>query len=152
MDSVEGVAAGAGAGRGGVVDREPLLLDGVDEVDRRPLEVRRAHAVDDHVDAVEVGDGVAVELPLVEEQLVTQTRAASRLHRDAQLQVVAPLLLQQALDLAGGGVGKLDTGGLSLGFALNRHCVSPKSERASAGAVRVNTAPCRVHSPSYAVG
>ena len=37
--SVERVAAGAGAAGVRVVDREALLLDGVDEVDRRAAEV-----------------------------------------------------------------------------------------------------------------
>ena len=46
-DSVERVAAGAGAGGVGVVDREALLLDAVDEVDRRAVEVGDAHPVDD---------------------------------------------------------------------------------------------------------
>src|SRR5690606_40768132 len=73
---VEGVAAGAGAGRVGVVDREPLLLDRVDEVDRRPVEVRRAHPVDDQIHTGEVPNRVALELPLIEEQLVAQPRAA----------------------------------------------------------------------------
>src|SRR3954465_9159939 len=105
---VERVAAGAGTARVGVVDGEPLLLDGVDEVDRRAGEVGGAHAVDNDTDAAEVGDDVAVEGALVEEELVAQTRAATRLHGDAQLQVVATLLGQQAPDLAGCGGRDVD--------------------------------------------
>ena len=52
--SVERVAAGAAARRIGVVDGEPLLLDGVDEVDGRALHVWRAHAVDGQPDAAEI--------------------------------------------------------------------------------------------------
>src|SRR5688500_17907935 len=50
--SVERVTACAAAFGVGVVDREPLLLDGVFEVDRRPIEVRHAHLVDDDLDAL----------------------------------------------------------------------------------------------------
>src|ERR1700755_2249495 len=46
--SVEAVAAGAGAGRVRVVDREALLLDGVHEVDRGAHEVRRGHLIGHH--------------------------------------------------------------------------------------------------------
>src|SRR4051794_10738485 len=96
--SAEAVAAGAGAAGVGVVDREALLLDGVGEVDRRAEEVGGAHPVDDHLDAAEVGDEVTVEGALVEVELVDQAGAAAGLHADAQAQVVAALLLQQALD------------------------------------------------------
>ena len=43
--SVKRVAAGARTGGVGVVDGETLLLDGVDEVDRRAFDVGRAHPV-----------------------------------------------------------------------------------------------------------
>src|SRR3954470_19902153 len=91
---VERVAAGAGAARVRVVDREALLLDGVDEVDGRATQVRAAHAVDDHLDAAVLVGLVPVEEPLVEEELVTQTGAAAGLDGDAQSQVVATLLVQ----------------------------------------------------------
>ena len=80
----ERVAAGAGSAGVGVVDGEALLLDGVDEVDRRAREVGRAHPVDDDAHAAEVGDDVAVEGALVEEELVAQAGAATGLHGDAQ--------------------------------------------------------------------
>ena len=73
-----------------------------------PAQVRRAHPVDDDLDAVEVGDDVAVERPLVEEQLVAQAGAATGLHGDPQPQVVAALLLDQGLDLHRGDVGEDD--------------------------------------------
>ena len=63
------------------------------------VEVGDAHPVDDHGHAVEVGDDVTVEAALVEEELVAQTRAAAGLHGDAQREVVATLLLEEALHL-----------------------------------------------------
>src|SRR6187402_2471816 len=99
---VEAVAAGAAARRVGVVDGEALLLDGVFEVDRRAVQVRNAHLVDDHLDPVEVDRCVPVEQALVEVELVDEAGASARLDGDAQAKVVAPLLLVEALDLAGG--------------------------------------------------
>src|SRR5664279_1712454 len=46
LASVEGVAARAGVLRVGVVDREALLLDGVDEVDDGAVQVGFGHPVD----------------------------------------------------------------------------------------------------------
>src|SRR6478672_9747593 len=107
-DSAEGVAAGAGAARVGVVDREALLLDGVGEVDRRAVEVGSAHPVDDDLDPAEVAEQVTVEGALVEVELVDQARAATGLHAYAQAQVVTTLLLEQALDLGGRDVRQDD--------------------------------------------
>src|SRR3954467_4508082 len=126
---VERVAAGAGAARVGVVDREALLLDGVDEVDGRAAQVRAAHPVDDHLDATELVGLVTVEEPLVEEELVAQAGAATRLDGDAQPQVVAALLVQQRLDLCGRGVAEQDAGGAGRAAVegravLHRHVVS----------------------------
>src|SRR5689334_4571065 len=108
VSSVEAVAAGAGARGVGVVDREALLLDGVDEVDHRAVEVGHAHPVDHDGHAVEVGDDVTVEGALVEEELVAQAAAATRLHGDAQREVVAALLLEEALHLAGRDRAQVD--------------------------------------------
>ena len=49
---------------------------------------------------------VAVEHALVEVELVDQAGAAAGLHGDAQTQVVAALLLEQAADLLRGDVGE----------------------------------------------
>src|SRR5260370_5402816 len=89
--SVEGVAAGAGTRRVRVVDRETLLLDRVHEVDGRAHQVRGAHLVGHDLHAAELGDDVAVDVALVEVELVAKARAAARLDRDAQLQLVATL-------------------------------------------------------------
>src|SRR4051794_20972024 len=110
-DLVEAVAAGARARRVGVVDREALLLDGVDEVDHRAAEVRRAHAVGDDLDAAEVLDLVALEGALVEEQLVAQAGATSGLYGDPQREVVAAFLVEQVLDLGCRAIGEDDAGG-----------------------------------------
>src|SRR4051812_45439164 len=129
LRSVERVAAGAGAARVGVVDREALLLDRVDEVDRGAAEVRAAHPVDDDLDATELVGLVAIEEPLVEEELVAQAGAAAGLNGDAQPQVVAALLVQQGLDLRGRGLAEQDPGGDGRAAAegravLHRHVVS----------------------------
>ena len=58
---MERVAAGARAGGVRVVDREALLLDGVDEVDGRAAQVRGAHPVGDDGNAAEVLHHVAVQ-------------------------------------------------------------------------------------------
>src|SRR3712207_4798249 len=87
--SVEGVSAGAGADRIGVVDGEALLLNGVLEVDGRAVEVGDAHLVHDHLDALEVDGGVPVEQALVEVELVDEAGAATGLDGDAQAEVVA---------------------------------------------------------------
>src|SRR6478735_1298297 len=121
--SAEGVAAGAAAARVGVVDGEALLLDGVGEVDRGALEVGGAHPVDDDLDTVEVADEVTVEAALVEVELVDQAGAAARLDTDAEAEVVATLLLEQALDLRRRDVRPDDTVGGSLGLNLGGRCV-----------------------------
>src|SRR5882762_9076122 len=92
--SVEGVPTGAGARGVRVVDREALLLDRVDEVDRGALHVGGAHPVDGELDTGEVDGQVAVERAVVEEELVTQARTTAGLHGDPQRQVVATLLIQ----------------------------------------------------------
>src|SRR3954447_8531674 len=121
--SVEGVPTRAAPCRVGVVDREPLLLDGVDEVDHSATEVRPAHAVGDDLDAAEVLDLVALEGALVEEQLVAQTGAAAGLDGDAKSQVLAAFLVEQVLDLGCRTVSQHNAGGrgvLGVGV-LNRH-------------------------------
>src|SRR3954451_5040931 len=132
--SVEGVAAGAGAARVGVVDREALLLDGVDEVDRRATEVGDAHPVDDDLGATKLEGLVAVEEALVEEQLVAETGAATGLHGDPQPQVVATLLLQQRLRVGGGGVAEDDAGGAGGLRVLPGHVVVLPHSRVSCSA------------------
>src|ERR1700761_1751158 len=117
--SVEGVAAGAGAGRVRVVDREALLLDGVHEVDRGAHQVRRRHLIGHHAHAAELLDDVAVERALVEVELVLQARAAARLHGHPQPQVIATLLGEQRADLARGTFGEADS--LLRHFVLNGH-------------------------------
>ena len=112
---MEGFAAGAGILGVRVVDREALTFDGVGKVDRRSAQVGNAHAINDDLDAVEGTHGVPVEAPIVEVELVDQAGATARLDGDAQAQVVAPLLFEEALDLRSSDVGEgnLVGGGLS---------------------------------------
>src|SRR5437764_620757 len=108
--SVERVAAGAGTRSVRVVDGEALGVDPVGEVDGGAGEVRHAHPVDDDLEAVVAGAAVAVDLAVVEEELVAQARAAAGLYRHPQPQVVAALLFEQRLDLLRGDVGEDHTG------------------------------------------
>src|SRR5271169_5452428 len=119
--SVEGIAAGAGARGVRIVDGETLLLDRVDEVDRRAHQVRGAHLVRHDLHAAEVGHDVAVDLALVEIELVAKARAATRLNRDAQPQVVPALLREQAAHLGGRALGQDDA---LCGLLLNSHLSS----------------------------
>src|SRR5215469_7126984 len=118
---VERVAAGARTRRIGVIDREALLLDRVHEVDGRAHQVRNAHLVGHDLDGAEAADDVAIHVALVEVQLVTQARAAARLHGNAQPQVIAALLLEQVTHLDRCGVGENDA--LGSRFVLNCHLV-----------------------------
>src|SRR2546421_647083 len=115
---VEGVAAGAGALRVGVVDGEALGVDPVREVDRRAAQVRGAHPVHDDLDGRalcrELGHHVAVERALVEEELVAQARAAAGLDGHAQPQIVPALLVEQPTYLLRGDLGEDDGGRLDL--------------------------------------
>src|SRR5699024_6857914 len=110
LGSAEGVPAGARAAGVGVVDGEALPFDGVHEVDARAGQVRRAHPVHDHVDAAELVRDVAVERALVEEELVAQTRAATRLHSQPERKVFPSLLIEQALNLVRRAVSEHDAG------------------------------------------
>jgi len=105
---VEAVAAGARAGGVGIVDREALLFNGVNKVDGRAHQVRRAHPIGDNIDAAESLDDVALEAAIVEEQLVSQPRAAAWLHSHAKRKVIAAFSVQERLDLGCRTVGQDD--------------------------------------------
>src|SRR5689334_16140162 len=81
---LERVAAAAGRLDVRVLDLEARLLERVDEVDRRALQVRRAERVDDDGDAVEVVRLVALLDAGVEPERVLETGAPTALDRDAQ--------------------------------------------------------------------
>src|ERR1700748_3291791 len=106
--SVEGVAAGAGAGRVRVVDREALLLDGVHEVNRGAHEVRRGHLIGHHAHSAELLDDIAVERALVKVELVLQPGATARLHGHPQPQVIPAFLGEQRGHLRRGSLGEED--------------------------------------------
>ena len=109
--SVERVPAGAGSGGVRIVDREALLLDGVDEVDGGALHVGGTHPVDGQPHPAEFRGQIAVEGAVVEEEVVAQACAAAGLYGDTQRQVVAAFLIQQRLRLGGRGVGQGDAVG-----------------------------------------
>ncbi len=67
--SVERIPARAGAGGVGIVDGEALLLNSVDEIDRRAFHIRRAHPVHDQPDTTELRGLVTIQRPVVEERL-----------------------------------------------------------------------------------
>jgi len=127
---VDAVDAGARAARVGVVDGEALLLDGVEEVDGGAGQVGGAHPVGDDLDAAVGLDDVTLERTVVEVQLVAQSRTAAGLHGDAQREVVAPLAVEQSLDLGRGLVGENDAlgdgalsgGGHPMVLTMSVHC------------------------------
>ena len=116
--SVEGFAAGAGVLGVGVINGEALTLNRVGEVDRGAAQVGNAHAIDDDLNAVEGANRVAVEGTVIEVQLVDEAGAATGLNGDAQAQVVATLLLKEALHLRSCDVGEDDLVGGSLSCGL----------------------------------
>ncbi len=116
---MERVSARARSRGVGVIDGEALLLDGVNEVDGGAAQVWGAHAVGDDTDATEVLDYVAVETAVIEEQLVAQARASTRLHCDAQRQIIAALGLEKSLHLARSLIGQDDAVGRLGGVAAH---------------------------------
>ena len=100
INSVEGVAAGAGALRVGVVDREALLLDRVLEVDRwhRRGTGRSCGPTTTSTPSKATVASPSME-PLVEVELVDEAGAASGLDGETEAEVVTTLLLEQALHL-----------------------------------------------------
>lgn len=73
--SVERIPARAGAGGVGIVDGEALLLNSVDEIDRRAFHIRRAHPVHDQPDTTELRGLVTIQRPVVEEKVIAQSSA-----------------------------------------------------------------------------
>src|SRR5699024_9689081 len=118
--SVERIATGAATARVRIVDRETLLFDAVDEVDRSAFHIRCAHPVDRELQAVEVLEQVSIEITLVKEQLVPETGTPTRLHGNTKVHIVAPLLLEQGLRLVGGGLAQGYAVGGCSGFGLLR--------------------------------
>ena len=100
---MEAVAAGARAGGVRVVDREALLLDGVDEVDGGAAQVRGAHAVGDDLHTVEVLLHVAVERALSVGVLILGVYLRRRMQRRAQ-SAVAGTVAAIALFIGAGAV------------------------------------------------
>ena len=94
---------------------KPGLLQRLEEVDRRALQVRRAERVDDDLDAVELELVVALLGAAVEPERVLEPAATAALDRDAQhLGLARGLLRHDPGDLRRGALGERDEGGLLL--------------------------------------
>jgi hypothetical protein len=114
VGDLEAVPAAARAGGVRVVDLEARLLERLDEVDRRALEVLLAGRVDDHADAVELGLAVALGRAAVEAQRVLEAAAAPAADRHAQhLGLAGRLLRHQRPHLDGGALRQRQRGGLA---------------------------------------
>ena len=74
----------------GVIDGEPLLFDGVSEVDGGTVKVGNTHFVNNNLNTVVVTQCVAVEEAFVEVELVDESGAATGLHGDTQSKVSIP--------------------------------------------------------------
>src|SRR6185369_8979720 len=106
---VERVAAAAGGGGVGVLDREAAAHQVFLVVDLGALEVAQAHGIHDDLDTFLLEDLVALG-GLVEHHPVGKARAAAALDVDPQAALgdAGLLLLEDALDLLRGRVGDVD--------------------------------------------
>src|SRR4051794_509031 len=110
---LEAVAAATRRGDVRVVDLEAGLLQALEEVDRRALEVRRAERVDDDSDPVKLELVVAGLSAAVEAERVLEAAAAAALDGDAEhLGLAGRLFRHQRRDLLRGARGEGDDGGL----------------------------------------
>src|SRR3954449_2138064 len=110
---LEAVPATARRARVGVVDLEAGLLEALQEVDRRALQVRRAERVDHDRDSVELELVVTLLRPAVEAECVLEAAATAALDRDAEhLGLTGGLLGHQQAHLRRGLRGEGDEGGL----------------------------------------
>src|SRR5438445_13638427 len=100
LGDLDRVAAATRRNRVRIVDREPGGLDGIDVVDLRTLEIRRAEWVDDDGDPVLLELEVALGCGAVEAEPVLEARATTALNRDAQHTDIR-FLGHQLLDLHG---------------------------------------------------
>src|SRR5215217_679877 len=106
----KGAAAPAPALDVGVVDGETGTHEAVHVVELRARDVRDAHRVDEHPDALGFEDLVVVGDLVVEVDTVLETRAAPGPDADTQREVFLAFLGHEGLDLLGGVVGDVDDG------------------------------------------
>src|SRR5687767_4885935 len=97
--SGEGLAAAAGPGGVGVVDREPGSHEALLVVQGGAAEVLEAGRVDHDVDAGVLALDVVVGEVGVEEHLVAEPGAAAGPHRDPKRELVVALRFDELLDL-----------------------------------------------------
>src|SRR4051812_10753518 len=107
LGHLEAVAASARRRGVRVLDLEAGLLEPLEEVDRRALEVRRAERVDDDRHAVELDLEVARLGGPVEPERVLEAAAAAALDRDPQdLGLAGRLLRHERADLRRRALGE----------------------------------------------
>ena len=87
--------------------RRPTPITDPAQIHETFMAATNAHDVDALL-ALYDTDGIAVEHAFVEVELVDEAGAAPGLDCDAQPQVGAPFLLEEAADLACGDVGQID--------------------------------------------
>src|SRR5262249_31210461 len=109
LSHLERVPAAAGRTDVRVVDLEARLLQAVQEVDRRTLEIRSAVRIDHDLDAMQVQLVVAFLRPAVESERVFEAGAAATLDGDAQNRDFV-LLGHELLDLVRSSLGERDQG------------------------------------------
>src|SRR5581483_5432263 len=96
----EALAATAGRGRVGILDREAAAGDRVDEVDFGAVQIADADRIDEQLDAVRLEHLVARALPVFfDHEAVLKTRTAAALYEDAQAAAGFLLLGEQLVDL-----------------------------------------------------
>src|SRR5215218_9441567 len=106
----KGAAAPAPALDVGVVDGETGTHEAVHVVELRARDVRDAHRVDEHPDALGLEDLVVVGDLVVEVDAVLETGAAPGPDADTQREVFLAFLGHEGLDLLGSVVGDVDDG------------------------------------------
>ena len=111
LGDLEAVPATACGGDVRVFDLEPGLLERLQEIDRRALQIRDAERIDDDLDAVELELVVARLGTAVETQRVLEPAAPAALDRDAEhLGLAGRLACHQPADLVGGTGCQRDDG------------------------------------------
>src|SRR5688572_22991030 len=106
----KGATAAAAALYVGVVDGETGAHEAVHVVELRAHDIRDAHGVDQHSDALGLEDLVVVGDLVVEVDAVLETGAAPGPDADTQREVFLAFLGHEGLDLLGSVIGDVDDG------------------------------------------
>src|SRR5919112_2443474 len=119
----KGATAAAAALDVGVVDGETGAHEAVHVVELRARDVRDAHRVDEHPDALGLEDLIVLGDLVVEVDAVLETGAAPGPDTDTQGEIFLTLLGHEGLDLLGGVIGDVDDGRFLL-FHQHLQCCS----------------------------